>query len=142
MATLTREQAHKRQAAAPDGWNYDWKHYLCWGENQLKRQIRQPDGALVIGTVRWRENSEKHFSPTGYTYTTPSGNYSPFLNVSRWTETAPGSDVWTSYGLGKDMQLSGEKFTRRNYKELCNFAGSVSDQQILDLFFGNLQSAV
>lgn len=142
MSTITKAQVQKRQGQAPEGWRYDWKHYAIWSENQITRTIVQPDGALIIGTVLWVENMKTNRSPSGYMYRTPSGTFSPFLSVSRWIETEPGKDVWISHGTGKEKRLSTEAFSRRNYAQLCNFARSVPDSLILDVFFGNLQRVV
>lgn len=132
MATITKEQAVKRQAAAPENWVYDFRHYVLWGENQLERRLQQSDGTIIAGTVSWRENRETRRNDYGCSWTVPAGNYSPVLSVRRWAER--GSGVWMSSGGSISRKLSEEKFARRNYKELCKFAATVPDDMILELF--------
>lgn len=142
MPTITKEQALKRQASAPEGWLYDIRHFVLWNEHQLLRKLPQDDGSIVIGYVSFRENQEKRTNDYGCSWTVYAGNYSPVLTVRRWTESGSGSDVWTSSGLGNTKKLSEEKLARRNYKALCKFAASVSDELIMDLLTGKLQAAV
>ena len=133
MATITREQAMKRQEQAPQGWRYDWKHFVVWNENQLTRTIEQDDGSLIKVLVAWRENYDKHTNEFGCSWRTPSGTYSPELHVSRWVQGST-PDVWTSHGLGKGELLSTERHGRKVYKDLCKYAATVTDEQILAIW--------
>lgn len=134
MATITKEQALKRQAAAPENWVYDFRHYVLWGENQLQRKLLQDDGSMIIATVGWQENRKTCRNDYGCTWTVPAGNYTPVVGIRRWTERGSGSDVWTSSGFGISKKLTEEKFARRNYKDLCKFAATVPDDLIIELY--------
>ena len=134
MATITREQAMKRQAQAPENWRYDWKHYVIWNENQLIRNIEQADGSVIRATVSFREGIVKHATDWGSTWNTPSGTYHVEVRVNRWTCSNPETDVWTSYGIGKARRISVAEFTRRNYKDLCKLAAEVDDKVIMDVW--------
>lgn len=133
MATITKEQAMKRQAQAPEGWAYDWKHYVMWGEHQLTRRLEQKDGSVIKATVAWRENYTQHTNEYGCSWRTPSGTHSPELHVSRWVESrTPG--IWESFGLGKGERMSAEEHPRKVYKDLCKYTATVTDDQILALW--------
>lgn len=142
MATITKEQYQKRQAAAPAGWQYDFRHYVMWGENQLTRKIPFPDGSVILATVYWAENYRNEVFPSGYSRSVPTGTVSPFLGISRLVESRPGSDVWMSRGTDRREQLSEKEYPRKNYKELCKYAAAVPDSRIMALLPGNLQNAM
>ena len=131
MATITKEQAMKRQAAAPTGWRYDWKHYVLWGENQITRSLNQDDGSILTGAVSFREIYETRTNEYGCRWNVPTGKYCIELRVSRWVES--GSGAWVSHGLGKTMRLGLGEFTRKTYKDLCKTAATVTDEMITGL---------
>ena len=119
MPTITKEKALKNQSMAPAGWVYDWKHYVLWGDNQLYHNVKQPDGSVIQATVCWHQRA---------------GKYVPKLRVDRYTKST--GEMWVGYGLGKGAVLSADEVARRNYKDLCKWAGGVSDDMIMDVWTG------
>ena len=128
MPTITREQIIRRQSQAPDGWTYDYKHFVIWGDNQLIRNIDQEDGSVLRATVYfWKEGQKL---------------YGIKLSVRRWVETST-PDVWSSSECGKYIRIGTEPFTRKNYKDLCKHAARVTDELITLTYEGvNLQNAM
>ena len=133
MPTITKEKALKNQAMAPEGWRYDWKHYVMWGENNLKRRIPLADGSMIEATVRWCENYIEHRNEYGCKWRTAAGTYRPELRVNRWVPCKYNPDMWESSGLGRGEVLQQMEAPKRVYKELCKFAAKVTDEQILRL---------
>lgn len=130
MATITREQAEKRQAMAPQGWTYDWRQYVLFGYHRLYRDIKQPDGSVIRGTVSYSENYRRETNQYGCSWNVRTGTLSPYLHTAKWTETStPG--VWQSYGMGREVRIGTDELAKRDYKKLCNYAAKITDEMIL-----------
>ena len=132
MATITKEKILKNQAMAPEGWTYDWRHYAAWGEHQIFRNLEQPDGSIIRGTVSWWETYETRTNEFGCSWNVRTGKYVPELHVNRWVKSW--GDSWSSQGLGKRTRLSDVEHDKRVYKELCKL--TVTDQMIMDTWNG------
>lgn len=130
MPSITKEQALKRQSQAPDGWKYDWKYYVLWGENSLYRRIWTDEKHFVEGKVEFRQNYKDLPTYDGRsTYRVEAGHYHIALHVRTWTVEPTGTA--TSHGLGHWANLDNGQHTRRNYKDICKIAATVTDEMIM-----------
>ena len=131
MPAITREKIRKYQEMTPEGWSYDWRYYVMWGENQLQRHIPQDDNTTIEATVRWDEIYETKTNEYGCSWNVKTGEYRVDMNVRRWRPgSTPGTMV--SDGIGRTIELDSNGYPRRSYKMLCVFAGAVSDELIIE----------
>lgn len=132
MATLTKQQYSKWNSQAPQGWKLDAEHYVIWSEKQLTKTIMMPDGTALVATICHRENYKKECNSYGVHYTRPAGTYHTELHVSHFRR-CEGSTCWISHGTGAWQALDAGEYARKNYKDLCKMAATVTDDAILKL---------
>ena len=129
MPSITKEQVLKLQAQAPEGWKFDWKYYVIHGEKTLRRLIEQDANHVIEARIEYYGNYEKRTSYDGRTtYNVPANHSHICLHVSTWTVDANGTGH--SFGLGHFENLDNGQHTRKNYKDLCKIAATVTDETI------------
>ena len=130
MATITKEQVLKLQAQAPEGWRFDWKYYVIHGEKTLIRLIKRDDTHYTEARIDYRENYKTITNSYGCRYNQRTGTNYISMNVSNWTVDANGTGH--SYGLGHFENLDNGEHPRKNYKDLCKIAATVTDETIIN----------
>lgn len=132
MPTITKEQALKRQASCPAGWKYDWKHYVIWGDNVIRRRIWTDKTHFIEASIEYRENLKALPTYDGRsTYNVPAGHHHIALSISAWTYY-PENDTASSSGMGHWENLDNGQHPRKNYKDLCKIAATVTDEMIMN----------
>lgn len=135
MATLTAEQARKKQALCPEGWRFDEYRFVAFNDSVTRRYIDLEDNKYICATVEYTKEYER--KNNGYcSFNVATGKVLPTLNISEWTKnTETGCAV--SHGLGKSVVL-GAPEDRKVYKTLCKYAATVSDDLIMQIYTENL----
>lgn len=129
MATITKEQIMKLEAQAPEGWHFDWKYYVIHGEKTLRRLIQQDETHVIEARIDYSENYETIRDIYRGTHTRAAGHSHISLHVSTWTVDLA-TNVGHSFGLGHFENLDNGQHTRKNYKDLCKIAATVTDETI------------
>lgn len=129
MATITKEQIMKLEAQAPEGWHFDWKYCVFHGEKTLRHLITLDESHVVEAKLMFHENYERITNEYGCSYNRPAGHSHICLHVSTWTVDANGTGH--SYGLGHFENIDNGQHTRKNYKDLCKIAPTITDETIL-----------
>ena len=136
MATLTVEQARKKQALCPEGWRFDIERFVCWNDSVTRRYIDLEDNKYICATVEYTKEYER--KNNGYcSFNVATGKVLPTLNISEWTRK-PETGCAVSHGLGKDVVL-GAPEDRKVFKTLCKYAANVSDDLIMQIYTENLE---
>ena len=131
MPSITRETVIKHQAQAPDGWKFDWKHYVIWGEKTLVRYIPVYGDQIMIARLAFDENAKEIEMLSGRFHYIPCGTYHIGLHVGVYRDN--GSVLIG--GMEKYINMDHSARTRRSYSDLCHFARALSDQEIRKLHY-------
>lgn len=131
MPSITRETVIKHQAQAPEGWKFDWKHYVVWGEKTLVRQFRVYDDQWMIARLAYDENSKEIAMISGRFHSVPCGTYHIGLHVGIYRDSG---NVLIG-GLEKYVNMDRGERARRSYSDLCHYARTLSDQEIRKLHY-------
>lgn len=131
MASITRAQAAKLDAQAPNGWNFDLHYYLTHGEKTIRRIIPLEGDTKLIATIYYRENYETVRNAYGQSFNRPAGHMHLCLHTAVYRPTYGG--MMSSEGLGHFHNIDHGQHTRRNYKEVCKIGAVLSDERILEL---------
>lgn len=129
MPSITREQAQKLNAQAPGNWRFDVRYYVIHGEKTLVRQIELDGGRYLEARLYYVENYERR-SNEHCSWNAPAGHYYTGLHYQIYSPSStPG--CYHSFGLGTLLNLDNGQHAKRNYKDLCALAKSVTDDWIL-----------
>lgn len=135
MATLTVEQARKKQALCPEGWRFDEYRFVAFNDSVTRRYIDLDDNKYICATVEYTKEYER--KNNGYcSFNVATGKVLPTLNISEWTRK-PETGCAVSHGLGKSVVL-GAPEDRKVFKTLCKYAATVSDDLIMQIYTENL----
>lgn len=118
---ITREQVKKINDKCSNGWAFDIWAAGVRGEKQLVLQAEKSDTEIVRGTLWWNEVHE-NFRTVGKV---------PQLHLALY-HTKPGSDMMTSYGIGKTITL-GDKVNRASMKVLQDLTKMFTKDDLLRL---------
>ena len=118
---ITREQVKKINDKCSNGWAFDIWAAGVRGEKQLVLQVEKSDTEIVRGTLWWNEVHE-NFRTVGKV---------PQLHLALY-HTKPGSDMMTSYGIGKTITL-GDKVNRASMKVLQDLTKKFTKDDLLRL---------
>lgn len=118
---ITREQVKKINDKCSNGWAFDLWAAGVRGEKQLVLQAEKSDTEIVRGTLWWNEVHE-NFRTVGKV---------PQLHLALY-HTRPGSDMMTSYGIGKTITL-GDKVNRASMKVLQDLTKLFTKDDLLRL---------
>lgn len=118
---ITREQIKKINDKCSNGWAFDLWAAGIRGEKQLVLQAQKSDTEIVRGTLWWTE-VHKDFRTVGKV---------PQLHLALY-HTKPGSDMMTSYGLGKTITL-GDVVNRTSMKVLQDLTKKFTKDDLLRL---------
>lgn len=118
---ITREQVKKINDKCSNGWAFDLWAAGVRGEKQLVLQAEKSDTEIVRGTLWWNEVHE-NFRTVGKV---------PQLHLALY-HTKPGSDMMTSYGIGKTITL-GDKVNRASMKVLQDLTKMFTKDDLLRL---------
>lgn len=118
---ITREQVKKINDKCSNGWAFDLWAAGVRGEKQLVLQAEKSDTEIVRGTLWWNEVHE-NFRTVGKV---------PQLHLALY-HTKPGSDMMTSYGIGKTITL-GDKVNRASMKVLQDLTKLFTKDDLLRL---------
>lgn len=118
---ITREQVKKINDKCSNGWAFDIWAAGVRGEKQLVLQAEKSDTEIVRGTLWWNEVHE-NFRTVGKV---------PQLHLALY-HTKPGSDMMTSYGIGKTITL-GDKVNRASMKVLQDLTKLFTKDDLLRL---------
>lgn len=118
---ITREQVKKINDKCSNGWAFDLWSAGVRGEKQLVLQAEKSDTEIVRGTLWWNEVHE-NFRTVGKV---------PQLHLALY-HTKPGSDMMTSYGIGKTITL-GDKVNRASMKVLQDLTKKFTKDDLLRL---------
>lgn len=136
MATLTLEQARKKQALCPEGWRFDEYRFVAFNDSVTRRYIDLDDNKYICATVEYTKEYER--KNNGYcSFNVATGKVLPTLNISEWTRK-PETGCAVSHGLGKSVVL-GAPEDRKVFKTLCKYAADVSDELIMQIYTENLE---
>lgn len=131
MPSITRETVIKHQAQAPDGWKFDWKHYVVWGEKTLVRQFRVYDDQWMIARLAFDENSRDVRTVTGRYLSVPCGTYHIGLHVGIYRDNG---NVLVGQ-VEKYINMDHSDRARRVYADLCHYARTLPDEEIRRLHY-------
>ena len=129
MPSITREQALKLNAQAPAPWKFDVKYYVIHGEKTLVHTIELDSGKFLEARLYFSENHEKRQNEF-CSWTVPAGNYHICLHLSTYSPSSV-LGCYHSFGLGKFINLDNAQHTKRNYKDLCKIALTLTDDDLL-----------
>ena len=133
MATITREQAIKLENQAPGNWHFDWKYYVLWSEKTIYRSIETEDGGEIRAKLWYVENVEHHVNEYGCRWRTPAGHYHIEMDLTFWRPgNTPG--IMVSSGFGHQQDMDHGRHPRKNYKDLCKMAETITDEDILRIY--------
>lgn len=118
---ITREQVKKINDKCSNGWAFDLWAAGVHNEKQLVLQAEKSDTEIVRGTLWWNEVHE-NFRTVGKV---------PQLHLALY-HTKPGSDMMTSYGIGKTITL-GDKVNRASMKVLQDLTKKFTKDDLLRL---------
>lgn len=118
---ITREQVKKINDKCSNGWAFDLWAAGVHSEKQLVLQVEKSDTEIVRGTLWWNEVHE-NFRTVGKV---------PQLHLALY-HTKPGSDMMTSYGIGKTITLGG-KVNRASMKVLQDLTKLFTKDDLLRL---------
>lgn len=129
MPSITREQAQKWDAQARGGFRFDVRHYVIWGEKELRKTVDLPGGRVVEFRIGYRAEFETKTNDYGCSWNVETGRHIPELSVHIWT---PGGTegVYTSHGLGKHIDI-GPAQAKKNYKILCQLSETVNTEEYM-----------
>lgn len=118
---ITSEQIKKINDKCSNGWQLDVRHAIICSEKQLVLQAQKSETEIVRGTLWWNE-VHKDFRTVGKV---------PQLHLALY-HTKPGSDMMTSYGLGKTITL-GDMVNRTSMKVLQDLTKNFTEDDLLRL---------
>lgn len=118
---ITSEQIKKINDKCSNGWQLDVRHAIICSEKQLVLQAQKSETEIVRGTLWWNEVHE-NFCTVGKV---------PQLHLALY-HTKPGSDMMTSYGLGKTITL-GDMVSRTSMKVLQDLTKNFTEDDLLRL---------
>ena len=130
MPSITRETALKLNAQAPSPWKFDVRYYVTHGEKTIIRHIELDAGRILEARLWFCENYNELRSDYGQTFRVPAGHYHIGLHIMIWSPSV-GSECYHSTGCGKFINLDHAQHAKRNYKDLCKIAPTVTDEDIL-----------
>lgn len=122
--TITREQATRRQAQAPENWRYDWRYAAIHGEHTIVRTVNVDDTHHIQARAIYRDEYEE------FNRWKRTGRQIPTLHVSLYADTGT---AFVSHGLGKWFTI-GEPEKNKNYKALCKCAADITDEYIMEIY--------
>ena len=131
MASITRAQAAKLDAQAPNGWHFDLMYYLTHSEKIIDRRIPLEGDTVLVAELYFRENYTEVRNDYGQTFNRPAGHMHICLHTAVYRPT--GSGLMCSSGLGHFYNLDHGQHTRRNYRALCEIGATLTDERILEL---------
>lgn len=121
MAKLTKEQAIKWDKMLSNGYRFDVRQFMLWGEKTASLKIEVAENKLLEGSLSYREQRQ------GYRYT---GRQVPVLHLQMWNVDANG--VGISRGLGAWINV-GEVQDKKNWKYLCALSAEYPAARIVEL---------
>lgn len=113
MASITRQQAHDRQARAPEGWLYNIEHYVFWGEHQLTKYIKLGGDDLVMCDISY--------------------NYENILSLYVTYARRDGDFITSGTGYRNKTVHLGEPVARKSYKAICKAAEGFTESDLLKI---------
>lgn len=118
---ITREYVQKINDKCSNGWVFDNWSAIMTNSKQLVLQAEKSDTEIVRGTLWWTEVHE-NFRTVGKV---------PQLHLALY-HTRPGSDMMTSYGIGKTITL-GDMVNRASMKVLQDLTKKFTKDDLLRL---------
>lgn len=122
MPSITREQAARWNAKARNGFTFDVRKYVVWGEKTLHQIIDLGDGDRMEIRLLYQEEYERKTNEHGCSWNVRTGRFLPHVHLTRWHPTAT---AWTSHGLG-DWIPVGEPQTSKKYDVLCKLSATIN----------------
>jgi hypothetical protein len=123
MPSITREQFNKWNAKATNGFQFDVKEYVCWGDKALIRHENLSDGKIGEFRVWYRDEYKTNTNEWGCKWSTPTGNHIPMLEMNiLYPSSTEGIYRVISFGNGITL---GDVQPKCNYNVLCKLAEGI-----------------
>jgi len=127
MPSITREQAARWNAKAQNGFTFDVRKYVTFGDKTLHRIVELDGGDQLEIVLLYTEERRKKTNEYGCSWTVATGRHIPTVHLTRWH---PSGLAWTSSGLG-DWITVGEPQTSKKFDVLCKLSGQIDAAEMV-----------
>lgn len=130
MPSITREQYDRWNAKATNGFSFDIKHYVCWGEKSLIKHIDLDGGKIAEFRISYMDEYKKETNKWGCSWRVPTGNKVPVLDVNV-LHPSHTEGVYVVQHFKHDITL-GDVEKKNNYGVLCKLAENVNVDEYIN----------
>lgn len=124
MPSITKEQFDKWNSKATNGFKFDVKEYVCWGDKALVRHESLVGGKIAEFKIRYYEEFKSKTNEWGCTYNVTTGGHIPTLEVNVLVPCeTPGIYRVLTFEKGKSL---GDALPKMKYDVLCKLANDVN----------------
>ena len=129
MPSITREQFNKWNSKATNGFQFDVKEYVCWGNKGLIRHENLSDGKIGEFRIGYRNEYVTKTNEWGCSWNVETGNKIPCLDVNI---LHPGSveGIYRVEFFKSNIPI-GDVQSKSNYNVLCKLASTVDVEKYL-----------
>lgn len=129
MPSITREQFNKWNSKATNGFSFDIKEYVGWGNKALIREEKLPGGKICEFKISYWDEYTTKTNDWGCSWNVATGKKIPCLSVNI---LHPGS-VEGIYRVQHYISNEpiGEVQDKNNYNVLCKLASTVDVEKYL-----------
>ena len=117
MAKLTKEQFDKWSAKASNGFTFNVKKYVCWGEKGLEKIIQLGDGRVVEFEIGYSDEYAKVTNEHSVSYNRRTGRKIPVLDINILVPSST-KGVYRVHHFKSDIVV-GETQDKNNFNVLC-----------------------
>lgn len=129
MPSITKEQFNKWNSKATNGFSFDVKEYVCWGNKALIREEQLPEGKICEFKIGYSDEFVTKTNDWGCKWNVKTGRKIPILDINI---LHPGSvkGIYRVQSIKQDIQL-GEPQPKNNYSTLCKLANTVNVEKFM-----------
>lgn len=124
MVKCTKQQYERWNGKLSNGFRFDLRHFLMWGDKTARMLIDFTDGRKLEAKLEYHEERKQNgFGGTG--------RQIPCLHMSIWNPSKTGGMMYST-GLGKSLEM-GEIQPKKNYDYLCKLSKTLDAKSVIEL---------
>ena len=130
MPSITKEQFDKWNAKATNGFSFDLKQYVVWGEKTLIKHVNLLEGKIAEFRIWYRNEFKRVTNQWGCSYNVETGGKIPTLEVNILIPSGT-EGVYRVHSFKSNIVL-GDVEKKNNYNVLCKLANNVNVDEYIE----------